>query len=85
LDAKIAGESDEKQLTFAAAQGRAIYTLNVADSCRLHAEFLAAGRQQFGIIVIPRQRYSVAEKIRRILQLIGSLTAEQINNRLVYA
>jgi len=85
LDVGVTGESDEEQLTFAAAQGRAIYTLNVADYCRLHTEFLAAGRQHSGIIVIPRQRYSVGEKVRRLLQLADTLTAEQMRNRLEFA
>ena len=85
LETGIIGESDEEQLTFAAAQGRAIYTLNVSDFCRLHTEFLASGRQHSGIIVIPRQRYSVGEKIRRLLQIVNSLTAEQMCNRLEYA
>jgi hypothetical protein len=85
LEAGSSGESDEEQLTFAAAQGRVIYTLNVADFCRLHTDFLAAGRHHSGIIVIPRQRYSVGEKIRRLLQLIDSLTAEEMSGRLEYA
>jgi hypothetical protein len=35
---------DEEQLLWAAAHKRTLYTFNVRDYCRLHAEFLAKGR-----------------------------------------
>jgi len=37
-----------------------------------------------GIIVIPRQRYSVGEKIRRLCALIDSVSAEEMRNRLEF-
>jgi hypothetical protein len=85
LEAGIVGESDEEQLTFATSQGRAVYTLNVADFCQLHTQFLTAGKGHCGVIVIPRQRYSVGEKIRRLAEITERLTAEQMINRLEYA
>jgi hypothetical protein len=84
LDAEKAGATDGEQLEFAAAQGPAIYTLNVADFCRLHTEFLTSGKNHAGVIVIPRQRYQTGEKIRRLTELIGSLSAEEMENRLEF-
>lgn len=84
LDAETAGATDEEQLEFAATDGRVIYTLNVGDFCRLHAEFLSAGKDHAGIIVIPRQRYSVGEKIRRLTELLDTLSAEEMRNRLEF-
>ena len=77
-------KTDEEQLDFASSEDRTIYSLNVAHFCRLHTEFLAVGRNQSGIVVIPRQRYSLGEKIRRLLTLVGAVTAEQMKNRLEY-
>jgi hypothetical protein len=84
IDVNRGEESDEDQLQFAAAEGRVLYTLNVAHFCRLHGEFLASGRNHAGIVVIPRQRYSVGEKIRRLLALVETVTAEAMINRLEY-
>ena len=84
LEAGRGEETDEAQLEFAAREGRSIYTFNVGHFCRLHGEFLLAGRVHAGIIVIPRQRYSVGEKIRRLVFLVEAVTAEEMRNRLEY-
>jgi hypothetical protein len=51
--------SDEEQLTWAAEQGRVIYSYNRRDFCRLHSEFIAAEMSHAGIIVVQQQRYSI--------------------------
>jgi hypothetical protein len=84
LEAGRGEETDEEQLAFAAAGGRVLYTLNVDDFCRLHREFLSSGRDHCGIVVIPRQRYSAGEKIRRLASLAENFTAEEMKNRLQY-
>ena len=84
LDVQMTHASDEEQLEFAACQGRSIYTLNVDDFCRLHRTFMVEGRVHAGIIVIPRQRYSIGEKIQRLVGLVESLSAEQMQNRLEF-
>ena len=38
LEAQTVGTDDAAQLAFAAQQGRVLYTFNVGDFCRLHAE-----------------------------------------------
>ena len=52
LDAGMASATDEQQLVIATSQGRAIYSHNVGDFCRLHREFLVQSRQHAGIILI---------------------------------
>lgn len=84
LETAMLSATDVEQLEFATSQGRSIYTLNVDDFCRLHSELLSQGKEHSGIIVIPRQRYSIGEKIRRISQLIDSTTAEEMRNRLEF-
>lgn len=65
LEANRCTSDDEEQLAFAASQGRAIDTFNVNDFARLHADFAKRDIEHAGVIVIPDQRCSVGEKIRR--------------------
>lgn len=84
LEAGRGEEKDEEQLAFAAKEGRVVYTFNVDHFCRLHRDFLSTGREHAGIVVIPRQRYTIGEKIRRLMSLVNALTAEEMKNRLEY-
>jgi hypothetical protein len=45
---------------------------------------LAHRRDHSGILIIPRQRYSVGEKIRRLMQLIDATSAEEMRNWLEF-
>jgi len=83
-DASNSGATDEQQLSFAISVRRCIYTLNVAHFCRLHTELISTGGRHRGIIVIPRQRYSIGEKIRKLTALFDSVTAEEMENRLEF-
>jgi hypothetical protein len=84
VEAGARGKSDEAQLRFAASQGRALYTLNVAHFFRLHSNYLATGQHHAGIIVIPRQRYGASEKMRRLLAFLQTETAEQLADKMVF-
>lgn len=84
LEANRTGANDEDQLDFAVVQGRALYTLNVKDFARIHREYLQRGRRHFGIVIIPEQRYSVGEKIRRLAGLLTTATADDLINRIEY-
>lgn len=83
-DAGRLGATDEEQLAFAVQQSRAIYTFNVGDFARLHRLYLQQGNDHYGIVVIPDQRYTVGEKIRRIAGLIAALSGEDMINRMEY-
>jgi len=84
LEAGRVGASDDEQLEFAAQSERAIYSFNVGDFARLHQEYLQRQKEHWGIIVIPEQRYSIGEKIRRIAGLLHSVTAVELRNRMEY-
>ena len=60
LDAGMASATDEQQLVIATSQGRAIYSHNVGDFCRLHREFLVQSRQHAGIILTPANGFRSA-------------------------
>jgi hypothetical protein len=83
-DLALLGADDELILTRAAAESRAIYTLNAGDFCRLHRQWLQRGRDHAGIIIVPRQRYSVGEQLRRLFAVINSRSAENMKNQIAF-
>lgn len=83
-EANRLGAADARQLAFATEQNRTIYTLNVADFARLHREYLERRLDHSGIVVIPDQRYSVGEKIRRVARFVHSASAEDMVGRVEY-
>ena len=84
IKAQRCGATDRDQLAFAVQHGRSIYTFNVGDFARLHREYLLRAIDHSGIIVLPDQRCSVGEKIRRLARSIGGATAEEMVNRMEY-
>ena len=84
LEAEMIEETDEGQLAFAATQGRAIYSFNVADFCRLHSQWLARQRSHAGIILAQQHQFSVGEQIRRLVRLVGAISDEEMRNRIEF-
>jgi hypothetical protein len=84
IEAQKCGATDQDQLAFAVQQGRSIYTFNVRDFDRLHRACLSRGDSHAGIIVLPDQRCSIGEKVRRLARLISGTTAEKMVNRIEY-
>ena len=84
LEANRLGATDAEQLATAISLRRTIYTFNVGDFARLHHEHLEQGIEHTGIIVIPEQRCSTGEKIRRLTKFVKSVTAEDLLNRMKY-
>jgi hypothetical protein len=84
LEAEMINRADEDHLAAAAASGRVLYTFNVADYCILHQAWISQGRFHAGIVVAPQQRYSTGEEIRRLMRLAGSLTSEEMRNRIEF-
>lgn len=81
-EAGLIGRTDEEQLAFAARQGKAILTHN-----RVHFEALARtyfedGKAHAGIIIAVRR--DCKELARRVLTLLNSLTADEIENQIRY-
>jgi hypothetical protein len=74
---------DEAQLTYAASQQRALVTHNVKDFPRIHAEWLAAGREHWGIILLIGQP-SIGAWLRRMERLLSRVSAAEWRSRLVF-
>jgi len=70
--------SDEEQLTYASASGRAILTFNKQDFIPLAAKWFYEGKSHAGIIV--SQQISQGELLRRTERLLASLAAEEMKD-----
>jgi hypothetical protein len=84
FEAGLSGAPDDAVLAYAVGEGRAVYTFNTRDYCRLHGEYLRQGRDHAGIIVVPRQRYSVGEQLRRLFRLMGSMSSDDMKNHIEF-
>jgi hypothetical protein len=80
----LSDASDDEQLDYASSQRRVLVSYNVSDFPRIHAERLAAGQAHGGMIIAPQQRYSIGERIRRLLFLLSSKSAEDMENQIEY-
>ena len=74
------GLSDWEQLDNATATGRAIFTFNVVDYLALHSAYQSAAKEHAGIIV--SKQLPINEVIRRLLQLLNSVSAAEMHNQL---
>jgi len=83
-EAGMINRDDQDHLAASATSGRVLYTYNVADYCILHQSWISRGRSHAGIIVAPQQRYSAGEELRRLMRLIGRVTAEEMRNRIEF-
>ena len=82
VEAGMSGSPDEEQLAFAASQGRVILSFNRGDYARLHKRYAEHGWEHCGIIV--SEQYPIGELLRRVLNLLMSLSVQDMRNRLEY-
>ena len=76
--------TDEEQLTFAAAQHRALFTCNVGDFARLHRSWMAAGRHHSGVILLTNQAMPVGAQIRALVRMASVLDPETMRDRIEF-
>ncbi len=84
LDAQMIERSDRDHLDYATAQGRVLYSFNVADFYLLHTQYLSQGKCHAGIVLAHQQRYTIGEQMRRLLRLIASLSAEDMKDHVEF-
>ncbi len=78
------GKSDREQLEFANLTERVLFSYNVGDFIQLHTEFLTDGTQHSGILLTKQRGFGIGEKVRRMLNLINSKFAEEMENELEF-
>jgi len=74
------GLSDEEQLSYATIEGRALFTYNTSDYLPIHQEWIRRGKEHYGLIV--SNQLPIGETIRRMLNLLNRLTADEIRNQI---
>src|SRR5262245_21354955 len=84
LDAGMIERTDEEHLTFATTQGRVLCRFNVGGFYQLHTNNIAQHKAHAGIVLARQQQYSVGEYLRRLLNLVAHLTAEEMQNRVEF-
>lgn len=84
LDAGMIERKDEEHLNYATEQGCVLCTFNVADFYRLHTDCASRGETHAGMILMQQQRDSVGERMRRLLRLIASRSAEEMENQVEF-
>ena len=74
---------DDEQLAYASSQGRTLLTHNIADYARLHKRYIDEGRVHAGILVSRQfSTRAYGELLRRTLEFLHQVTAEEIRNQL---
>lgn len=81
-DADMLGKSDEEQMLCAVSLQRAILTHNRSDFESLHKKLIEKGLNHYGIIIAKRRKD--AEIVTKILNLLDTVTAEEMENQLRY-
>jgi uncharacterized protein DUF5615 len=76
------GESDESQLSWAAATSRVLVTFNVAHFAALHVRWLQAGRQHAGITVSSQR--SIGDLLHRLIRMSNALDSGTMQNRIEF-
>ena len=76
------GTLDQEQLEYATRQGLTFLTHNRADFEDLARDWIASGRHHAGIVVAVRR--PVHDIARRLLVLLDTVTAEEMENQLRY-
>ncbi|MFN5515733.1 MAG: DUF5615 family PIN-like protein [Cyanobacteriota bacterium] len=82
-EAGTEGSPDDRQLDWATAQRRVIYSHNIGDFCRLHSEYLQSGRNHAGIALIP-QNTTIGDQVRAIVAFIDQRTSENMQNECIF-
>jgi len=73
---------DDDHLAYAAAQGRAVLTFNIADFEVLAADWFFAGKEHAGIIL--SDQVSISELLQRVVRLLQCVSADEMRNSLRY-
>lgn len=83
-DAAIAGTNDPDVLSYAAAVGRAVLTHDRGDFQRIHKEWMLAGRNHAGILIVTSSRIAIARRHAAIMRFHTERSAAQMVNAILF-
>ena len=81
-DADMLGTSDDEQMLYAVSLRRTIVTHNRVDFESEHRKFVESGLKHYGVIIVKRRKPE--EVVTRLLALLDSVSADEIENQLRY-
>ena len=85
VEAGNRSRSDEDQLRYATDQGRTILTYNIEDFISLAHQWHDQGIEHAGIILSEQfSQRQFGELLRRVLQLLDRLTADEMYQQIIY-
>ena len=73
-----------EQLSFAAAEGRVLYSANVGDFARLHAEWLRSERVHAGLILRSWQQMPIGLQLEGLLAINAAFDRDAMASSLIY-
>ena len=82
LSSEQLGKTDAKQLAYATGQGAAILTHNRIDFETLAKQYFDQGQTHAGIIIAVRNPYQ--EVVARLLKILNTTTADEMENQILY-
>ena len=82
-EVQMRNQPDDEQMLYAVSQHRALVTHNRADFELRHRQFLEAGLKHYGVVIAKRRRED-REVVARLLKLLDSITADEMENQLRY-
>ena len=80
LELGMVEADDDEQLAYAASEQRACVTFNHKDFAVRHAQYIAEGKEHWGIVLSTEETMDLLR--RRLLRLLNTLTAEELKNQL---
>ncbi len=80
IELRMLEDDDDTQLAFAVSQQRAIVSINHQHFAPLHEQYLAQGKEHWGIILSTEETTPVLR--RRLLRLLNTLSAEDLKNQM---
>lgn len=75
---------DAEQLAFADSQGMVVYTANVGDFARLHAQRVSIGRSHSGIIGRSKQQMSIGRQLDLLLRVHVHYEMSELRGQFIY-
>lgn len=83
-EADMLARLDPEHLDYAAREGRVLFSFNISDYCKIHAEWLSAGRNHAGLLLAVQKKYSVGEQLRRLSRLVRERSAESMRDHVEF-
>lgn len=81
-DAGNLGKNDTEQLDYATSHGLALLTHDRSDFETIHRQYVAKGKNHWGIIVAARRSPHLI--VANLLRLLDKLTADELRDQLLY-